>query len=119
MTQDIKHRCYYFSIKLVKSFKSIQFSGLEYIVVKQVVRSGMSIGANVVEAKNSSSRKEFKRYYEIALKSSNETKYWLSILKDGFEVDEIIINELLEECIQISKILASSILTLKQNQNDK
>ena len=73
----------------------------------------MSIGANVVEATNSSTRTEFKRYYEIALKSGNETKYWLCILRDGFEVDDEKIKELLKECDEITKILASSIITLK------
>lgn len=72
----------------------------------------MSIGANVVEAANSSSRLEFKRYYEIALKSSNETKYWFCILREGFEIADDI-KPLLKECDEISKILASSILSLK------
>ena len=48
----------------------------------------MSVGANVVEAKNSSLKLEFKRYYEIALKSGNETKYWLCIFRDGFEMKD-------------------------------
>lgn len=76
----------------------------------------MSVGANVVEAKNSSSRLEFKRFYEIALKSSNETKYWLCILRDGFEVKDDGIKLLLKECDELSKILARSILSLKKNK---
>lgn len=74
----------------------------------------MSIGANIVEATNSSTRTEFKRYYEIALKSGNETKYWLCILRDGFEVKDDEIANLLKECDEITKILASSILKLKK-----
>ena len=73
----------------------------------------MSVGANVVEATNSSTRTEFKRYYEIALKSGNETKYWLCILRDGFEVKDDEIRDLLKECDEITKILAASIITLK------
>lgn len=73
----------------------------------------MSVGANVVEAANSSTRLEFKRYYEIALKSGNETKYWLCILRDGFEMKDDEIKGLLKECDEITKILASSVLTLK------
>lgn len=73
----------------------------------------MSVGANVVEATNSSTRTEFKRYYEIALKSGNETKYWLCILRDGFEVKDEEIRDLLKECDEITKILAASIITLK------
>lgn len=78
------------------------------------MRSAMSVGANVVEAANSSTRTEFKRYYEIALKSGNETKYWLCILRDGFEVVDDEIKDLLKQCDEITKILASSVITLKK-----
>lgn len=73
----------------------------------------MSVGANVVEGANSSSRVEFKRYYEIALKSANETKYWICILRDGFETNDENVKALLKECDEISKILAKSILSIK------
>ncbi len=83
------------------------------VVIKQVMRSATSVGANVVEAKNSSSRTEFKRYYQIALKSCNETKYWLCILQDGFEVNHEELTKILNEANEISKILAASIIKLK------
>ncbi len=73
----------------------------------------MSVGANVIEAKNSSSRIEFKRYYEIALKSCNETKYWLCIIRDGFEIKEEGLKDLLGEANEVSRILAKSIISLK------
>lgn len=76
----------------------------------------MSVGANVVEARNSSSRTEFKRYYEIALKSSNETKYWLCVLRDGFEINDSEIKDLLKECDEISRILAASVLSIKKGK---
>ncbi len=116
MANDIKYRCYEFSIKTVKYLKNKKWDGLSLIAVKQVMRSAMSIGANVVEAKNSSSRIEFKRYYEIALKSSNETKYWLCVLRDGFEIKDNEIKDLLKECDELSKILAASVLSLKKGK---
>ncbi|PJC02288.1 MAG: hypothetical protein CO073_00265 [Candidatus Komeilibacteria bacterium CG_4_9_14_0_8_um_filter_36_9] len=73
----------------------------------------MSIGANIIEAKSSSSRKEFCRYYQIALRSANESKYWLCLLRDGFNVTKDV-NSLLNEIIEISKILATSILTIRR-----
>lgn len=79
------------------------------------MRSAVSIGANVVEAKNSSSRLEFKRYYEIALKSSNESKYWMCLFRDGFEIKDEELNKLLKEADDVSKILASSVLKLKKS----
>ncbi len=113
MPNDIKYRCYNFSIGIIKYLRSKQWDAFSSIVVKQLMRSAMSVGANVVEAVNSSSRLEFKRYYEIALKSCNETKYWLCILRDGFEVKDNEIGELLKEGNELSKILASSVLSLK------
>ena len=78
------------------------------------MRSGTSIGANVVEAANSSSRIEFRRYYEIALKSANESKYWLCLIRDGNDLkNDEQIGELLMECNELSKILAASVIKLK------
>jgi four helix bundle protein len=108
---DIKYRCYQFSVETVKYMKSKKWDDFSLVVAKQLMRSAMSVGANVVEAANSSSRIEFKRYYEIALKSSNETKYWMCILRDGFAIDDI--GNLLRECDEISKILGASIISLK------
>ncbi|MCA9380946.1 four helix bundle protein [Candidatus Dojkabacteria bacterium] len=89
------------------------------IIHNQLVRSATSIGANIVEGKASSSRREFKKYYEIALKSSNETKYWLKILleRDKTSIkDKKVINELLLEAIELSKMLGAGVRNLK-NKN--
>jgi len=112
MANDLKYRCYDFSVRTIQFLKSRNWDAFSLVVAKQVMRSAMSIGANVVEAKNSSSRLEFKRFYEIALKSSNETKYWFCILRDGFEIKEV--KSLLDECDEISKILGSSVIALKK-----
>ena len=80
------------------------------------MRSASSVGANVVEAKNSSTRTEFKRYYEIALKSCNESKYWICLLRDGFDKKDEELNKILNEGDEISKILAASIIKLKKEK---
>jgi four helix bundle protein len=113
MEKEIKLRCYQFSLSVVRFLKTVKYDTLSSVVVKQLMRSASSIGANVVEAKNSSSRVEFKRYYEIALKSCNESKYWICILRDGFEITGDEVNKILKEADEISKILASSIIKLK------
>ncbi len=113
MKNDIKYRCYRFAVSVVKYLKARKWDALSIVVVKQLMRSGMSIGANVVEATNSSTRLEFKRYYEIALKSGNETKYWLCILRDGFDINDEEFKSVLKEAEEICKILAASILSLK------
>ncbi len=88
------------------------------VIVKQLMRSASSVGANVVEAKNSSSRVEFKRYYEIALKSCNESKYWICLLRDGFDKKGNELSEILKEANEISKILAVSIIKLKKVKSE-
>jgi four helix bundle protein len=95
--------------------KGKNWDKLSFIIVNQLMRSALSVGANVVEAKNSSSRLEFKRYYEIALKSSNESKYWMCLLRDGYDIKDDELTKLLQEVDEISKILASSVLKLKKS----
>jgi four helix bundle protein len=114
MPNDIKYRCYHFSINTVKFLKNNKWEPFGLIVAKQLMRSAMSVGANVVEAQNSSSRLEFKRFYEIALKSSTESTYWLCILRDGFECTEQELKSLLKESTEISKILGASVISLKK-----
>jgi four helix bundle protein len=78
----------------------------------QLIRSSTSIGANVIEAKSSSSKKDYIHFFEIALKSANETEYWLMLVD---ELD-IVVKTQLTENNEISCILASSLLTLKNKK---
>jgi four helix bundle protein len=73
--QDIKVRCYNFSLKTLKFISSNEVERKYNPIIDQLLRSSTSIGANIIEAKSSSSKREFIKYYEIALKSANETKY--------------------------------------------
>jgi four helix bundle protein len=79
----------------------------------QLVRSATSIGANVVEGKSGSSKKDWKNFYVIALKSANETKYWLCLINETMEVPKEEINLLIQEADEISKIIASIIINSK------
>ncbi len=83
------------------------------IIANQLLRSATSIGANIIEAQASSSKKDFINFINYALKSANETKYWLGLLKDSGKADKEEINKLLKEVIEISRLLGSSILSLK------
>ncbi len=111
MEKEIKRRSYLFSLETIKFLKSRQWDQLSMVLVRQLLRSATSIGANVAEARNSASRLEFKRFYEIALKSANETLYWLNLLKDGYQLKD---DMLLKEVDELTRILASSVLKLKQ-----
>ncbi len=72
---------------------------------------------NIIEAKASNSKKDFARYFDIAFKSANETKYWLHLLKDLDKVDKTKIQEIINETRELSNILALSLLTMRKRKN--
>lgn len=113
-SSDIRERTYQFSLDLIKFIRSLQ-KIVFYSLIDQLLRAGTSIGANVIEAKASSSTKDFIRFYQIALKSANETQYWLSILKDSYKdsIDNEAILVLISELDEICRMLGKSLLTLK------
>lgn len=116
---DLKIRAYQFSLLLIDFVADFPEKKMYWILSDQLLRAGTSIGANIVEAKSSSSKKEFIKYYEISLKSGNETKYWLCILRDSPKLKEINIEKLqkvLGEAIELSKMLGSALLTLKNKK---
>jgi four helix bundle protein len=83
------------------------------VIARQLLRSGTSIGANVMEAQASSSKREFTNFLNHALKSANESKFWLALLKDSGKAERKPVDTLLTETKELANILASSILTLK------
>lgn len=115
-TYDIKIRCYEFSKAVVLFINKYEFKRIHYPIIDQLLRSATSIGANVIEAKSGNSRKNLISFYSIALRSANETKYWLCLVRDTLEVDKAEVNNLIKEADEISKIIGKSILTLKQNE---
>jgi four helix bundle protein len=113
---SLKRRCFNYSVNIVKFANSINKKGVNYSLFDQLVRSSTSIGANIVEAISASSKKDFINYYQIALKSSNEAKYWLYLIEKSFMDGNDNIKSLLKECIAISKIIASSVIKLKSGK---
>ena len=83
------------------------------IIVKQLLRSATSIGANIIEAQAGSTKKDFTNFFNYALKSANESKFWLGLLRDSKKGNQDEINKLLQETVELSNILGSSIITLK------
>jgi four helix bundle protein len=110
---DFRERCYKFSIAIIELIKDLPEKRVYWSISDQLLRSATSIGANIIEAKSASSKRDFIRFYEIALKSSNETKYWLGLIRDALGVDKTKISFLFKETSELSKILAASLLTMK------
>ena len=113
---EFKSRLYKWVLRLVKFIDSLSRGNVNEVMGKQLLRSGTSILANYVEANSASSRKDFINYFTHSLKSANESKVWLSLLKDFDKGDREEADWLLKELIEISKIIASSIITLKRKK---
>lgn len=112
--KELKNRVYKFSISIVKFVNEIEIKRINISLIDQLIRSATSVGANLIEARSAHSKKDFIKFYEIALKSCNETKYWLCLIRDALNI-KTGIKKLLDEADEISKILASSIITMKSN----
>lgn len=113
--QQFKKRCFDFSIAVLKLSEALRRKQINWILVDQLVRSATSIGANIVEGGNSTSKREFINYFQIALKSAAETLYWFAILKElnpqyGKEIESLI-----SECTEIKKMISTIILNTKNN----
>ncbi len=110
---NIRHRCFFFSKEILFFVKDCKYEKVYSSLFDQLVRSATSIGANVVEGKAGSSKKDWNKYLAIALKSANETKYWLCLIRDTQEVSKEKVNELIKEADELSKIIASIIINAK------
>ena len=82
---NIRHRCYYFSKQTLFFVKGCKYDKVYNSLYDQLIRSATSIGANIVEGKAGSSKKDWKKFFIIALKSANETKYWLCLIRDTWK----------------------------------
>ncbi|MBI3137386.1 MAG: four helix bundle protein [Sphingobacteriales bacterium] len=108
---NIRHRAFYFSRAVIEFVKKSSSEKVFYSMYDQLVRSATSVGANLVEGKAGSTRKDWKNYFLIALKSANETKYWLCLIRDTMdETNKKKVVELINEADEISNIIASIIV---------
>lgn len=116
-SKELKRRIYVWNIRLVKHLRTL-FERKDrslYSILDQLIRSGTSVGANYVEATGGSTSKQFRRFLSHALKSANETKFWLALIKDTSIDSSKEVQWLLNESIEISKILGRSVSTLYKN----
>lgn len=110
---DLKLRTYRFALEIIRFLDSLPSTGCSREICRQLLRSATSVGANVHEARGSSSKKEFAQYFGHALRSSNETKFWLALLRDANKAPRQAVESLLQEAKELSNMLASSLLTLR------
>lgn len=114
----LRYKSFRFSIRVIKFVRNLPKIQVYWIITDQLLRSATSIGANIFEARSAFSKLDFIKYYEIALKSSNETIYWLKLLNEIITKDRNEQEKLLETAIELGKLLGSSIKTLKSSKNN-
>ena len=111
----IEYKTYSFANRIVKAYRYLTKEQKEFILSKQLLRSGTAIGALVREAKFAQSKADFINKMSIALKEANETKYWLSLLYDNEYIDNPSFQSIFEEAKEVTAILVSIVKTTKGN----
>ena len=114
MKNVLKDKSYCFALEIVKLSRIIHHKN-EYVLGRQILRSGTSVGALIREAEFGQSKKDFINKMSIALKEANETLYWLDLLKDAEIIELNIYQELKSLNLELIAMLVSSIKTAKMN----
>jgi len=119
LRQEFKLRLYKYIIRLLKFLVKLPDDAVTQEIKKQLTKSGTSMGANYFEAEAASSRKDYQNYFHISLKSTNESKFWLAVLRDANLCPNNLLSELeylLKETKELANIFASSLLTMKNKK---
>ena len=113
MENIIEKKSFDFAIRIVRLYRYLCEKKKEYVLSKQILRSGTSIGANVSEAQQAQSRADFISKISIALKETSETKYWLKLLNATDYLTDLEIKTILSDCVEIEKILTAILKSSK------
>jgi len=108
----LKSKSYAFALRIIKLYNYLE-NNKEFVLSKQILRSGTSIGASISEAKFGQSKADFIHKMSISLKEANETDYWLNLLKDGSFVDEKLFKSMSKDVNELISMLVSTVKTLK------
>ncbi len=113
MESPLKNKSYVFAIRIVKLSQHLQNERAEFVLSKQILRSGTAVGALIREAEFAQSKPDFSHKMNIALKEANETEYWLNILKDTDYLELKLFENLQSDCKELIAMLVSSVKTSK------
>ena len=112
----LKKKSYSFAIRIVKLNQHLCAEKKEYVLSRQLVRSGTAIGALIREAEFGQSRADFRNKMSIALKEANETAYWLSLLRDTDYINEKLFQSFSEDCRELVRMLVATVKTTKNEK---
>jgi four helix bundle protein len=108
-------KSYAFSLRVIKMYKYLVYEKKEYVLSKQLLRSGTSIGALIREGEHAQSRVDFLNKMNIALKEANETQYWVELLRDSDYLSSVESLSILEDASELIRLLASIVKSIKQS----
>jgi len=113
----LSEKSFSFALRIVKLYKHLLSEHKEYVLSKQVLRSGTSVGANIEEAKHAQSKLDFVHKLAIAQKEASETSYWIRLLRESEYLHEKLASSLISDCDELQRMLTASIKTAKTNLN--
>lgn len=116
MDNVIKTKSYEFAIRIVKAYKFLSSEQKEFVLSKQLLRSGTAIGALVRESEHAESKADFIHKMSIALKEANETEYWLLLLHDTDYFEKKLFESIVADCQELIRLLISIINTAKRKK---
>ncbi len=114
-SNPIAEKSFAFAVRIVRLYKHLCEGGKEYLLPKQLLRSGTSIGANISEALQGQSKKDFISKMNIALKECAETEYWIRLFTATDYLNEAESQSILSDCVELGKLLTSIIKTSSEN----
>ena len=113
MANIIEEKSFAFAIRIVNLYKHLNETKKEFVLSKQLLRSGTSVGANVAEAEQAQSTADFVSKMNIALKEASETKYWIRLLASTSYLTEAESASILNDCVELEKNLVSIVKSSK------
>ena len=112
----VMNKSYAFALRIIKLYKYLVSEQKEYVLSKQILRSGTSIGALIKEAEHAQSKADFINKMNIALKEANETEYWLMLLKDSKYISEESFQSIQPDSSELIKLLVSIVKSSRANK---
>lgn len=109
----MRDKSYSFALRIIRLYKELSVAQREYVLSRQILRCGTSIGANVAEANQAQSRADFISKLSIALKEAVETEYWLGLLRDSHYIQPDLAMSLTADVKELTRILTAAIKTTK------
>jgi four helix bundle protein len=111
----VKDKSYHFALRIIKLYKFLYNEKREFVLSKQVLRSGTAIGALIEEGLHAESKPDFIHKLNIAFKESKETHYWLRLLRDSDILDQKSSESILKDCDELNKLLSSILITARNS----